>query len=119
VLRFLADENFNRFIVRGLRRRQPDLDVERVQDLGLSGADDPTMLAAAALAGRLVLTHDVSTVTLYAYERVAAGLSMPGVCEIRRSAPIGRAIEDILLVAICSHENEWEGQVLFLPFAAP
>jgi hypothetical protein len=117
VLRFLADENFNRFIVRGLRRREPDLDVARVQDVGLSGADDPAILASAARDGRLVLTHDVSTVTRYAYERAAAGLSMPGVCEVRRSAPVGRAIEDILLLAMCSHENEWEGQVIFLPFA--
>jgi Uma2 family endonuclease len=43
VLAFLADENFNRRIVHGLRRRRPDLDIVRVQDVGLSGANDPTM----------------------------------------------------------------------------
>jgi hypothetical protein len=41
VLRLAADENFNRDIVRGLLRRKPDLDIVRVQDAGLAGADDP------------------------------------------------------------------------------
>jgi predicted nuclease of predicted toxin-antitoxin system len=73
MLRFLADENFNNDILRGLLRRQPDLDVVRVQDIGLSGAADPTLLGWAAQQGRIILTHDVTTMTRYAYERVQAG----------------------------------------------
>jgi hypothetical protein len=42
------------------------------------------------------LTHDVTTITKYAYERVSAGKRMPGVFEISRSAAIGIVIEDIL-----------------------
>ena len=45
MLRLLADENFNGDIVRGLLLRQPDLDIVRVQDVGLGGADDPDILA--------------------------------------------------------------------------
>ena len=63
MLRLLADENLNNDIVRGLRRRLPGLDLVRVQDVGLSGADDPTILAWAAREGRVMLTHDVSTMT--------------------------------------------------------
>ena len=44
MLRLLSDENFNGDIVRGLLLRQPDLDILRVQDVGLSGADDPNVL---------------------------------------------------------------------------
>lgn len=73
------------------------------------------MLAWAAHEGRILLTHDVSTMTRYAYERVEKGLSMPGVFEVSRDVPIGRAIEDILLLAECSQEGEWEGQVRYLP----
>ena len=35
MLRLLSDENFNGDIVRGLGLRQPDLDLLRVQDVGL------------------------------------------------------------------------------------
>lgn len=46
-MKFLADENFDNRIVPGLLLRQPDLDIVRVQDLAISGADDPTVLAWA------------------------------------------------------------------------
>lgn len=70
MLRLAADENFNNDIVRGLMRRQPELDIVRLQDVGLCGADDPTVLEWAAQEGRVLLTHDVSTMTKHAYERV-------------------------------------------------
>jgi hypothetical protein len=109
------DENFNNDILRGLRRRAPTLDLVRVQDVALSGHDDPTILNWAAQERRALFSHDVSTMTRYAYERVQAGQSMPGLFEVGRSVPISRAIEDILLIAECSMEGEWEGQVRYLP----
>jgi len=114
-MRWVADENFNNDIVRGLLRRKPDVDIVRVQDVGLSGADDPTLLEWAADEGRVLLTHDVSTITQYAYERVEAGKPMPGVFEISRDIPMGVVIEDLILLTEFSLENEWEGQVRYLP----
>lgn len=78
MLRFLADENFNERVIRGVLRQNPDVDIVRVRDVGLSAADDPTVLEWAAQQGRVVLTHDVATMTRFAYERIQVGLSMPG-----------------------------------------
>jgi hypothetical protein len=114
-MRWAADENFNNDIVRGLLRRKPDVDIVRVQDIGLSGEDDPTVLEWAADEGRVLLTHDVSTITRYAYERVEAGKPMPGVFEVSRGLPMGMVIEDLILLTECSLEDEWEGQVRYLP----
>lgn len=115
MIRLATDENFNRDIVRGVLRRKLDVDILRVRDAGLSGADDPTVLEWAAREGRVLLTHDANTMTRYAYERVVRGQSMPGVFEIRRTVPMARAISDILVLAECSVEGEWEGQVRYLP----
>jgi Domain of unknown function (DUF5615) len=115
VLRLAADENFNSDIVRGLRRRNPDVDLVRVQDMGLSGANDQAVLAWAAREGRVLLTHDVTTLTRHAYDRVQAGQPMPGVFELSRRVPLGQAIDDILLPAECSIAGEWEGQIRYLP----
>ena len=52
MLRLAADENFNNNVIRGLLRRVPALDIVRIQDVGLSGADDPSVLEWAALEGR-------------------------------------------------------------------
>jgi hypothetical protein len=115
MLRLAADENFNNAILRGLLLRKPDLDIVRIQDVGLSGARDVDVLEWAAREGRVLLTHDVTTITRYAYERVGLGKRMPGVFEVSRALPIGTAIEDILLLAEYSREGEWEGQVRYLP----
>lgn len=115
MLLLAADENFNNDIVRGLRRRNPAIDIIRVQDAGLSGAEDPVVLEWAARSGRVLLTHDVSTMTRHAYDRVRAGEPMPGVFELRRDVSIGTAVEEILMLAECSLPGEWEGQVRYLP----
>ena len=115
MLLFAADENFNNDIVRGILRRKPDLAIVRIQDVGLSGADDPTILEWAAREHRVLLTHDVTTITKYAYERIRGGKPMPGTFAVSRSASIGIVIEDVLLLAECSLSDEWEGQVRYLP----
>ena len=116
MLKFLADENFDNTVVRGLFRRSPEIDIVRVQDVGLSGKDDPTILDWAAQEGRILLTHDVSTITRYAYDRIRQGQTMPGVIEVSLDAPVGRIIEDILVLVECSQEGELEGQVQYLPW---
>jgi hypothetical protein len=114
-LRFLVDEDFDNDVLRGVLRRLPELDIVRVQDVGLSQQADPAVLAWAAREGRVLLTHDVSTMTRHAYTRINSGLPMPGVFAVSQSMPIVQAIEDIVLLAECSLENEWEGQVRYLP----
>ncbi len=115
MLKLLADENFDNTIVRGLFRRNSALDIVRVQDVGLSGEDDPTVLEWAAQEGRVLLTHDVATITRYAYDRVRQGQTMPGVIEIKTDAPIAQVIEDVLVLVECSQEGELESQVQYLP----
>jgi len=115
MLRLAADENFNGDIVRGLLRRNSTLDIVRVQDVGLSGADDPSVLQWAADQGRIVVTHDISTLAKHAFDRIASGQPMPGIFEVKSVAPIGQTIDDLILLAECSFEGEWEGQVRFLP----
>jgi hypothetical protein len=114
-IRFLVDEDFDNDILRGLVRRLPDLDIVRVQDVDLAGSKDPEVLEWAAQERRVLLTHDVSTMTAEAAERIRAGRPMPGLFAVPQSLPVGKAIEDIVLIAECSLEGEWEGQVRFLP----
>jgi predicted nuclease of predicted toxin-antitoxin system len=99
VIGFLVDEDFNNDLVRGLLRRVPEADLVRVKDLGLRGATDDKVLARAASEGRVVLTHDVSTLIARAYDRIRAGQPMPGVIAVSQSLAVGQVIEDLLLIA--------------------
>ncbi len=115
-MKLLADENFNGSILRGLIRRLPDIDIVRVQDVGLIHADDPTILEWAARYNRILLTHDVATITRYAYDRVNQSLPMPGVVEVIATAPIGQIIDDLELLILCSQTGEYDNQIIYIPF---
>src|SRR5438094_246310 len=81
------DENFNNDVIRGLLRRRPQLDLARVQDAGQRGRDDPAVLAWAAAEGRVLVSHDVTTLTAFAYARVKGSQPMPGLIEAGPDVP--------------------------------
>ena len=115
MLRFVADEDFSRAIVRGVLRARSDIDIVRMQDVGLRTQEDAVVLEWAATAGRVLLTHDGQTMPAHAYERIRNMLPMPGVFVVPQDEVIGRIIEDLILLAECSREGEWEGQMQYLP----
>jgi predicted nuclease of predicted toxin-antitoxin system len=78
-MKFLADENFNNDILRGVWRRIPEASITRVQDTEIAGAPDQRVLEYAAQQGYIVLSHDVNTLRGYFYERVEAEQPVPGV----------------------------------------
>lgn len=115
MLRLLSDEDFNRRIVKGLRRRVPEVDIVRVQDVGLRTRDDPDVLEWASREGRVVVSHDVSTMSAAAYDRVRRSLVMPGVLEVPQDLDIGRSIEELELVLRIGTEEDLVHRVIHLP----
>ena len=115
MLHLVSDENFNGDILRGLLLRHPVLDLHRVQDVGLEEADDPTILAWAAANNRIVLTHDHATMPDFAYARVVAEQPIPGVFVVPDRMAVRQAIEELLLVEVCSEQAEWASLVVYLP----
>ena len=114
-IKFLTDEDFRDPIIEGVRARLPDLDLVRVQDVGLRTRPDPEVLEFAAFEGRILLTHDTRTMETHVRDRINDGKPMPGVFVIRQQVPIGRAIDAIVLVAECSRDDEWNGVIRYLP----
>jgi predicted nuclease of predicted toxin-antitoxin system len=115
MLRLASDADVYGSVARGLFLREPGLDFVRVQDVGLRTASDPDILEWAATENRVLITRDRKTCVRAAYARVAAALPMPGVIVIRKNAGVGKIIEDILIVASCSSEDELKNRVLFVP----
>src|SRR5690606_3501139 len=111
--RLLADENLDLSIVVGLKRIMSGIDVVRVQELGLRGISDPGLLAWAAKEDRVLITHDVNTVTAALSQRIAAGLSSPGVIIVRKLAPIGQSIRDLHVMLETSMPEDLRDQVSF------
>jgi hypothetical protein len=117
MLRLASDADVHGAILRGLRRRQPNIDLVRAQDALPEGAPDSEILSWAASESRVLITNDRNTMIGFAYQRVAAGEPVPGLIVTTNEQSIGSAIDDILLLAEYMPEAEIRQQVVvFLPF---
>jgi hypothetical protein len=76
----------------------------------MRGVDDETVLEWAAAEGRMLLTHDVSTLIDFAWKRVVAGVA------VSQQAPVGSVVADLVLLVECSTDAEWVNRILFIPF---
>ena len=115
MLRLVSDEDVHGRILRGLQRREPGLDLVRVQDVGLAHTPDPDILQWAATEDRVVVTDDEKTMVPSAWDRVRAGQPMPGVIVVTENITIRQAIEDIHLIADCYSPNEIRDQAIYIP----
>jgi predicted nuclease of predicted toxin-antitoxin system len=114
-MRLLADENFHGDVLDGLKKAEPTLDIVRVQDTEIYQAADPVVLEWAAHENRILLTHDVKTMTKHAYDRIRAGQPMPGVIEVRNKLSIGDTIEQVLIVLLTSKPGELADNIIYVP----
>lgn len=115
MLRLASDENFHGDIVRGLRRRFPDLDLVRIQDAGLLGIDDPGLLSWASEQNRILLTHDRATMPLHVAERLRSDMSVAGVFIVDDRASLGHLIAELAMAIQCSEQTEWDNLVVYFP----
>lgn len=115
MMRFAADENFDGRILAGLKTRLPALDLVRVQDTDMYQAPDPELLDWLASEKRILLTHDIRTMPGFVYERVQDGLSVPGIIEVKRSTPIGQAIDELEIMIGAGTDEDFENLVRYIP----
>ena len=62
-IRLLADADLNFAIVTGARLRDSRIDFLSAAEATLEGIGDPEVLALAARQGRILVSHDTSTIT--------------------------------------------------------
>jgi len=114
VLRLAADENVDGRVLRGLLLRLRNLDVVRAQDAGLAGASDPQVIAWAAVEERVLLTHDVRTMTAFAAERLAKSEPMTGLVILPQTEAIGLVLDALEELITSRHADDLRGQILYL-----
>ena len=114
-IRFQADANFSRWIVKGLLRRHPAMDIQSAEAADLRGLPDPEVLARAAAEGRALLTHDYHTMPQHFGDFLAGGSHSPGVFLLHQNLPIGQAIDLIELIWQASMPEDWTDAFTYLP----
>jgi hypothetical protein len=113
-IRFQADADLRRPIVTALKRREPAIDFRTAQEAGLTGLDDLTVLGIAAEDGRVLVSHDVSTMpesfSLFIQTRTS-----PGTILISQQMSYREAVEGLLRVWEHTDAEDWRNVLSFLP----
>jgi hypothetical protein len=100
-VKWLADENFRNAIVRGLLRKAPAFEIVRAQDLPeISGQDDRVLLRFATSEGRVMATHDLSTMIPAMREQMRLEPRCAPILMVPDSLPVGAAVDDLLLLDV-------------------
>ena len=113
-VRFQADADLNHIIVKATLRREPSIDFQTAHAAGLVGVPDPEVLALAALAGRVLVTHDRKTMATHFAEFIGHAPSS-GVIVVPQKLPVRAAVEDLLLIWTASEAEEWRNRIQVLP----
>lgn len=103
-IRFLADADLNKNIVRGVLMQAPEVDFKVT--LELQGLPDSQVLAYAAREGRSLVTHDLRTMPVHFGEFIQTQNS-PGVFIIYQNISVRRAIDKLILTWAASEAEEY------------
>lgn len=116
-IRYQADNDLNKAIVRSVRRREPALDFRSAQEAHLDSVPDHEVLRIAALDGRILVTHDFQTMPEH-FQTFVQDHDSPGVFMLPQDLPIGQAVESLILVWAATDANEWRNRLCLIPSMA-
>ena len=98
----------------GTLRHEPEVDFQTATKAALTGLTDQDVLAMAMREGRVLVSHDQTTMPRYFADFIASNTS-PGLIVIPQRLPLFSAVEDLLLIWSASEADEWINRICFLP----
>jgi hypothetical protein len=116
-MKLLFDEDVRNVLIRGLRERLPDVELTRVQDVGLRTRPDEEVLEWAIANDYMLVTHDISTMKPRYEKKLGDGEHMPALIVVIMDTHIRRAIDELEVWVVCSKTDEQSDRVVFIPLS--
>ena len=111
---FQADADLNQKIVKATLRREPAIDFLTAHAANLSGLPDPEVLKLAAQDGRILVSHDQTTMPSHFAEFINSETS-PGLIISPQHLPIISVVEALILIWAIDEAEEWINRIRYLP----
>jgi predicted nuclease of predicted toxin-antitoxin system len=118
--RFLVDECVPSSLVRGLRRRLPDVSVVQVGEAATppKGTPDPELLEFCEQEQRLLITADRATMAACVAEHLRLGHRTWGILVIGPNMSLAQVLDELVLIYEAAESHEWINALLYLPLFA-
>ena len=113
-IRFQADADLKHAIVAGTLRAA-SVDFRRAESVPLEGLDDPVVLTLAAEEGRVLVSHDVSTMERH-FQDFIQDQNSPGIILIpQMRVSIRQAVDGLILLWEVLEATDLENRVCVFP----
>lgn len=117
--RFLADEDFDEDVVRGVKRKRPGIEFLTAAEARTLHLEDPAVLRRARELDLILITHDRKTMPRHFGDllmELREGETSPGMFMVTQDAhSLGEIIDAIVEVYDLSGHDEWRNQIRDLP----
>ncbi len=114
---YLIDENLSPAYRDQLLYHEPSLTVLRVGDEGAPArsTQDPEILKWCEQNNFILVTKDPNTIPKHLSDHLAGRHHVPGIIIINSSVPTGTILDDLILIAGASREDEFRDQIVYIP----
>lgn len=117
MLKYLIDENVDPIYTNQLRRLNPDLFVIAVGDLTAppKGTLDPDILLWCEKHDCILVTNNRKSMPVHLTEHIEQQHNIPGIFILNPKISVGENLEQLILMAEGSFDNEYQNRIEFLP----
>jgi hypothetical protein len=117
MIRYLIDENVNPIYQIQLLRQNSDLVVWAVGDEGVppNGTLDPEILIWCEEHGFILVTNNRTSMPPHLTEHMTQGRHVPGIFILNPNMSIGETIDELILIAQASRDDEYQDYITHLP----
>lgn len=116
-LKYLLDENVDFAYLNQLQKKKPDLVVKAVGEPGYppKRTPDPEILCWCEENNFLLVTNNRASMPVHLADHIAQGRHVPGIFILNSNLSIGDNLEELILIAECPFEDEYQDKIEFLP----
>ena len=115
--RFLIDENISPQYRTQLLNHEPSLTVLVIgdEDAPPKSTPDPEILEWCEQHQFILITNNRESMPQHLSDHLSAGHHVPGIFTINLEVPMGKIIEELLLIAGASDADEYIDQITYIP----
>ena len=116
-LQYLIDENVNPIYPQQIRRQELSIVVKVIGELDTPprGTLDPEILCWCEEYNFILVTNNRTSMPVHLSDHLSQNRYIPGIFILNPNLSVGENLEELILVALASEEQEYQDRIVYLP----
>lgn len=116
-LKYLIDENVNPIYPNQIRLREPDIIIKVVGEPKTPPKStlDPEILYWCEDNKFVLVTNNRASMPVHLADHITANRHVPGIFILNPNLSIGENLEELILAALASEDDEYQDRIVYLP----